>query len=317
MPSDAMHKTYELLRTDGSSTQDGTGTPPRSRGNRFVRAFLLSLVLLGAVVIVLDSFTPGGGYRWFSLGVNIVLTFFFSIEYILRLWTAPLRYPQKPPARARLRYALSPMGIVDLLTILPLYLVLLLPLNGFTLRVLAILRLFILFKANRYFKGLTTIGRVIHEKRHELFTSLAIVFSLMMISSAMIYVFEAPVQPDKFSNILSGMWWAVSTLLTIGYGDIYPVTAIGKLLAAVVAVLGVGLIAVPTGIVSAGFFDQLGKNDKNIKEDSALVALPLSGMPALHPAEEIRKYKELLDEGTLTQAEFDEKKRELLQKTSS
>ena len=216
---------------------------------------MVCLILLATLIVILDSFPMPRWYWVLSTAANILITFLFTIEYILRVWTAPLLYPDKSPAKARLRYIVSPMAIIDLLSILPFYLFLFTDIDLAALRTLRLLRLFVFFKFNRYFHTLDTIGQVIKTKRRELITSMVAVFSLMLISSALIYTIEGQVQPDKFQNILSGLWWAVSTLLTIGYGDIYPITALGKLLASFVAILGVGLIAVPTGIIGAGFVE--------------------------------------------------------------
>ncbi len=244
-------KVYELIRLDGQ----------RSKSNRIVTLVLVFLILLATAVVIINSFSGLPLWWWVaSLTINMVVTVLFSAEYLLRLWTAPLRFPQLSPLRARLKHILSPMALIDLFSILPLYLVLIFKVDIESLYTLRLLRLFVLLKFNRYFHTLDTIGRVVKLKGRELTSSLMAVSSLMLISSAMIYTVEGPVQPDKFPNILSGMWWAVSTLLTIGYGDVYPVTPLGKVLSATVAVLGVGLIAVPTGIVSAGFVEVMGKN---------------------------------------------------------
>lgn len=253
-------KAYELLRLDGE----------RSRGNRRVTLLLVFLILLATAVVIINSFNGLPIWWWVvSLSINLVVTVLFSAEYLLRLWVAPLRFPQLSPLRARLRHILSPMAIIDLLSILPLYLVMFTKLDVESLYTLRLLRLFVLLKFNRYFHTLDTVIDVVKVKRRELLSSFMAVFSLMLISSAMIYSVEGQVQPDKFPNILSGMWWAVSTLLTIGYGDIYPITALGKVLAAIVAVLGVGMIAVPTGIVSAGFVEVMDKkradNDEKLR----------------------------------------------------
>ncbi|MDL2254062.1 ion transporter, partial [Ruminococcaceae bacterium OttesenSCG-928-I18] len=253
---DLRQKTYDLLRVDQH----------RSPGNRRVTGFLVGLILLATLLVILDSFPMPHWYWRLSAVVNVAITLLFSAEYLLRVWTAPLCYPDKTPARARLRYIFSPMALIDLLSILPFYLLIFTNVDFAALRTLRLLRLFVFFKFNRYFHTLDTIGQVIRTKKRELITSMVAVFSLMMISSALIYSIEGQVQPEKFSNVLSGLWWAISTLLTIGYGDIYPITAIGKVLAAVVAVLGVGLIAVPTGIISAGFVEVMGKKQEERAE---------------------------------------------------
>ncbi len=223
-----------------------------------LKIILAIFTIVAVVVVVIDSFS--GMPLWWkaiSLILNVLITGLFSVEYALRVWVAPLQFPSLRPWRARLRYIRKPAAVVDFVAIMPFYMMVLTDLDVTNLRVLWILRLFVLLKFNRYFHTLDNIILVIKHKRWELITSLLAVGFLMLISAALIYTIEGPVQPDKFTSILSGFWWAISTLLTIGYGDIYPVTGVGKLLASVVAVLGVGLIAVPTGIISAGYIEEM------------------------------------------------------------
>ncbi len=235
--------------------------------NLRLKIVLAAVTVLAVIIVVVDSFS--GLPMWWSilsLLLNILITALFSVEYILRFWVAPLQYTGLPPWRARLRYLRKPASIIDFVAVLPFYLMVLTDLDVTSLRTLWILRLFVLLKFNRYFHTLDSILLVIKRKRLELITSLLAVASLMLISSALIYTIESRVQPEKFRNILSGFWWAISTLLTIGYGDIYPITGMGRLLASVVAILGVGLIAVPTGIISAGYVEEMQSNHEKNKE---------------------------------------------------
>ncbi len=239
-----------------------------------LKIVLAALTVLAVTVVMLDSFSAmPPWWRRLSFDLNLFITLFFSIEYLLRLWVAPLRFPTLPAWRARLRHMRKPAALIDLVAVLPFYLMVLTHLDVTGLRMLWILRLFVLLKFNRYFHTLDNILSVMKHKRWELISSLLAVGSLMLISSALIYTMENPVQPDKFKNIFSGLWWAISTLLTIGYGDIYPVTDAGKLLASVVAILGVGLIAVPTGIISAGYVEEMqDRQNKHRKAYNALKA---------------------------------------------
>ncbi len=160
------------------------------------------------------------------------------------------------------------MAIVDLLAILPFYIPFLLPIDLRILRLIRLLRLFRLFKMNRYTSGLSSIGNVLKKKSDQLVSSIFVVFLLMIISSVIMYYFENPVQPDVFSNAFSGLWWAISTFTTVGYGDIYPLTVAGKIFSAIIALLGIGLVAVPTGIISAGFMENIENNNKQLTEDN-------------------------------------------------
>ena len=147
-------------------------------------------------------------------------------------------------------------GIVDLLTILPFFF-----LEGFIVfRMLRVVRIFHLFRVNAHYDSFHVITTVLIEKKNQIISSVFIIIVLMLASSLGIYSVEHEAQPEAFSNAFSGIWWSVSTLLTVGYGDIYPITVIGKLMAICIAFLGVGVVAIPTGIISAGFVEQYTKN---------------------------------------------------------
>ena len=181
----------------------------------------------------------------------------FTVEYLLRIWTADLLHPDETPFRARLRYIRSGMALIDLLAILPFYLPMILPVNLLGLRAIRLVRLLRIFKLNRYSDALISIGRVFAEKSREIAASLFFVAILLVIASLLIYHAEHDAQPEQFKNAFSGLWWAVATLTTVGYGDIYPITPLGRVLGAVIAILGIGVVAVPTGILSAGFMEHL------------------------------------------------------------
>ncbi|MFM8770396.1 MAG: ion transporter, partial [Candidatus Kapaibacterium sp.] len=152
----------------------------------------------------------------------------------------------------RIRYALSPMMIIDLLAIAPVFLVGL----GFDMRSLRLfrtIRLFRVLKVARYVRALDTIRHVLTVKREQLGMAIGIVLFLLLVTSSLMYELEHEAQPDAFSSIPATMWWAVASLTTVGYGDIYPITPLGKTLAAISAVLGVGLVALPAGILASGF----------------------------------------------------------------
>ena len=198
----------------------------------------------------------------------------FTVEYIMRLWVSSLSYPDISPLSARIKYAFSFMAIIDLLAILPFYLPFLIRVDLRVLRTLRMFRLTRLLKVNRYTTALKAIADVLRKKSSQLLSSMIIVFILMIISSIIIYNVENPAQPGVFSNAFSGMWWSVVTLTTVGYGDIYPITVTGKIFSAVISILGIGLIAIPTGIISAGFIEKIseqkalpGAADENIKEN--------------------------------------------------
>lgn len=161
------------------------------------------------------------------------------------------------------------MAIIDLLAVLPFYIPFLIPIDLRVLRTLRVIRLLRLFKVNRYTSALSTIADVFKKKANQLISSMIVVSLLMVIASVLMYNVENAVRPDKFQNAFSGLWWAVATLTTVGYGDIYPVTAAGKILSAIIALLGIGLVAVPTGIISAGFTENLQEKQKEKEKEEA------------------------------------------------
>jgi len=184
---------------------------------------------------------------------------FFAVDYLLRLWTARVNRPALSEGKAVLKYAFSLIGLIDLLSFLPHYMPFFFPAGTAVFRIFRVVRIFRLFQINAYYDSLHVITEVISSKKQQLVSSVFIILVLMLASSLCIYSLEHEAQPDIFENAFSGIWWAVSTLLTIGYGDIYPVTTMGKVFGIIIAFLGVGMVAIPTGIISAGFVDQYSR----------------------------------------------------------
>lgn len=226
--------------------------------------FIIGLIIVNVLIVILDTFALPARLKSIFSVIETVSVIIFTGEYILRLWTADLLFPSLGPVKSRLRYMVSFMALIDLFAILPFYIPFLIPVDLRVLRTLRVIRLFRLFKVNRYTNALSKIGDVFKRKASQLFSSMLIVFLLMIIASVIMYNVENPAQPEVFSNAFSGLWWAIATLTTVGYGDIYPITAAGKILSAIIALLGIGLVAVPTGIVSSGFMEQI--DDKEGKD---------------------------------------------------
>ena len=193
------------------------------------------------------------------LALEQVTVAFFAVDYGLRLWTARALYPGLSEMRAVLKYALSFSGLVDLLSFLPYYLPVFFPAGAVAFRMFRVVRILRLFRVNAYYDSLNVITQVITGRKQQLLSSVFIILVLMLASSLCMYSLEHEAQPEVFTNAFSGIWWSVSTLLTVGYGDIYPITPLGKLFAIVISFLGVGMVAIPTGIISAGFVDQYSR----------------------------------------------------------
>ena len=217
---------------------------------------ILSIVinLVVSVMVTFDDLHARFG-PWL-VTIEAVTVAFFAADFAMRLWTAKFLRPSLTEPRAVLRYIFSFSGLVDLLSFLPYYLPVFFPSGAVAFRMFRVARVFRLFRVNAYYDSLGVITQVISSKRQQLFSSVFILLVLMLASSLCMYSLEHDAQPEVFSNAFSGIWWSVSTLLTIGYGDIYPVTTMGKIFSIFITFLGVGMVAIPTGIISAGFVDQ-------------------------------------------------------------
>ncbi len=226
----------------------------------FFDMFIILLILLNALALILETVEPLRlRYAQFFDLFELISVVVFSVEYVLRVWTANLDPNFRKPVTGNLRYALTPLAIIDLLAILPFYL----PFFGFDLRllrVLRVMRIFRLFKIVRYVSALALITHVVRQKREELIISLIFTLFLLLLASTLMYYVEHEAQPENFSSIPETMWWGIATLTTVGYGDVYPVTPLGKLLGGVIALIGIGLFALPTGILASGFSEELAKN---------------------------------------------------------
>lgn len=188
--------------------------------------------------------------------IEVVTVAFFAIDFILRVYTAKCHFPKETEAGAIKKYIFSLDGIIDILSFLPYYLPFMFPNGAVAFKMFRVARILRLFRINAYYDSLNVITDVIKSKSQQLMSSVFIILVLMLGSSLCMYSLEHDAQPEVFSNAFSGVWWSMSTLLTVGYGDIYPVTTLGKFFGIIIAFLGVGIVAIPTGIISAGFVEQ-------------------------------------------------------------
>ena len=235
--------------------------------SRLFDFFIISLIILNLITIIAETFPISDEWRAVINIIETVSVIIFTIEYLLRIWTADLLYPDRTPARARLKYMFSFMAVIDLLAILPYYLPFIFPFDLRVLRTFRVVRLLRIFKINRYTHALSMIAEVFKSKASQLISSVFVVGLLMIIASVLMYSIESSVQPEAFPNAIETMWWAVATLTTVGYGDVYPVTAAGKVLATIIAFLGIGMVAVPTGIITAGFTEIVNRKKKEEKDE--------------------------------------------------
>ena len=220
---------------------------------------IVAVILINISVTFLLTFDELSAAGAIFEEIEFATIVFFLVEYILRLWTADYLYPKRGRIVAALRYTVSFAGIVDLLTLLPYFLPFFFPSGAVAFRMFRVVRILHLFRINSQYDAFNVISDVIRDKKNQLISSVFLILILLMASSLCMYDLEHEAQPQNFENAFSGIWWAVSTLLTVGYGDIYPITVGGQIMAIIIAFLGVGVVAIPTGIISAGFVEYYTK----------------------------------------------------------
>ena len=243
--------------------------PRRAAGAaRVVSAALMVLIVANAllVFVVFDDRVSQTAHAWLYV-FDAVSTAVFLVEYLARIWTAPLTHPTLSPARARLRYVLSPLGIVDLLAVLPFLFVAAGVVSYQMLNTFRVLRVIRLLKISRYLHGLDILGRVLHHRRRELVPAFTVLFLLIITSSALMYQAEHDVQPDRFDSVLAGMYWAISTITSTGYGDLVPVTPAGRLVGFLTMLLSIAIVAIPASIFTAGFIEELQEEREEHRHD--------------------------------------------------
>ena len=245
------------------------------RASKAFDIFLVITIVVNISVLFLSTFEELDAYTGVFDVLEAVTIAIFIVEYILRIWTADFLYPDKTRGRAIGRFLVSFDGIVELFTILPFFF-----LSGFVVfRLLRVVRIFHLFRINANYDSFNVITSVLYEKRNALLSSIFIVIVMMLASSLCIYSVEHTAQPEAFRNAFSGIWWSLSTIFTVGYGDIYPITTLGKCLTVVITILGVLGVAIPTGIISAGFVEHYSRmRNKGLPDPSVrnTVSLTLS-----------------------------------------
>ncbi len=243
--------------------------------SRFVDIFLIILIAASVLAVVLES-VPSFATRY-----DRALTIFeaftvaaFSIEYILRLWSSVEADPTtaKHPVLSRLRYAVSFHAIIDLLAILPFYLLVFGLFSGLDMRFLRAIRLLRVLKLTRYSAALNMLFMTFRENSKALAAAFLILVTVMLLAASGMYYFERESQPVDFGSIPAAMWWAFATLTTVGYGDVTPITVGGKIFGALITVVGIGMVALPTSILASGYTRQLEESTANYqaKADEAL-----------------------------------------------
>ncbi len=257
---------------------------PGEEASRRFDLFMLTLISANVLVVILETvkFVETNYFvylHWFDVASVVV----FTAEYGLRLWTCTVDERYRRPILGRMRYAGTPYAIIDLLAILPFYIPMIIPLDLRFIRILRLFRIVRVLKFGRYSESIHTFERVFVRKKEELFMSLFLVLVILVLCSSIMYIVEHEVQPDKFGSIPDAMWWGIITLATVGYGDVYPVTLVGKIMGGIVALMGIAVYALPTGILAAGFHEEL---QSRRKQDLTIVCPHCGTMVPLSPSQE-------------------------------
>lgn len=257
-----------------------TGKDGHKKFSKQFDIFIEIIVLINVIAVVLESFEniEREMVIVFDLIESITIVIFL-LEFSIRIWISDLTHPASTRWRSFTKYILTFGAFIDLISIIPSIIPFIIPIDLRHLRMLRLVRLFRIFKIEKYLESMRMIGNILKEKRKELLATLLLSFSTLVISSCFVYYLEKDAQPDKFSNILQSFWWGVATLTTIGYGDIYPITPLGKLVGAFVAIMGILIIAIPTGIVSSSFVQKM----EELNSKKRLMQLKSMIKEAFHP----------------------------------
>jgi len=252
-------KVYDILEHgfDGPST------------SRLFSGFIVLLIILNVSAIILESYKPiGEMYHQEFLLFNIFSVVVFTLEYFARIWVSvesPLS-ERSGPTKSRVKYLLSPVSLIDLLAIAPFYLSFIFAID---LRYLRMLRMIRLLKLTHYFKGLHLFIDVFKKELPSIGAAIIIMSVLVIMSASVMYGLEHEAQPDVFDSIPSAIWWSVVTMTTVGYGDVIPVTFLGKFISIFIMLLGVGIVALPAAMLAAKFGDELRTRKQLLEREVA------------------------------------------------
>lgn len=240
------NKTALILAVDG-----------KHKYSHLVDLLLVILISLNVLAIILESIESFKAQHHALLSAfDTFSVLVFTIEYGLRAWSCVelSRYRRLTPSKARLRYMMTPLALVDLLSILPFYLMFFFSLD---LRILRVIRLLRVFKLTRYSGAMNLVLSVFKEEAHAFIASFIVLVIVLILASSGIYLIEHKLQPEHFGSIPEAMWWAMTTLTTVGYGDVVPITPLGKIFGGLITIVGMGMVALPAGILASGFAEQI------------------------------------------------------------
>jgi len=235
--------------------------------SRLFNFFIMILIVINVFVVMLETIESIPNYWKYLFNIfEVFSVLVFSFEYVLRIWSCTINPKYSRPILGRIKFIFSPLALVDLIAIFPFYLPKFIKIDLIYIKALRLFRIFRLFKMSRYSKSLNVLGQVIKSRKEELFISVFMVLILLVVSSSLMYFVEHNVQKESFSSIPATMWWGVSALTTVGYGDVYPITIVGKIIGSIIAILGIGIFALPAGILATGLMEAMQERRKKNKK---------------------------------------------------
>ncbi len=235
--------------------------------SRTVDSFLITLIVLNVVAVILESVPSiearfGGWFLWFERFSVLI----FTVEYLARIWSSIERSEEAKsrPLLERLRYMVRPLSLADLVAILPFYLGALINAD---LRMLRALRLLRVLKLSRYSTSISLLLDALEKEARPIMAAIFVLSLLLLIAASLAYAAEHAVQPDAFGTIPDALWWAVITMTTVGFGDVVPITPMGRVIGGVIAVIGIGMVALPAGLLAAAFSEQVHLRDQRFEAE--------------------------------------------------
>ena len=246
-----------------------------TKWDKILNGFIIILIILNVTAVILETVQSiHQKYFVFFRIFDMVSVFIFTIEYVLRVWSSNHDPRYKHSLHGRLRYMVSTDALIDALAILPFYVHVMVGLDLRVLRILRLLRFFRLFRLTSYMKSAKVVKNVFKSRANELKLSFVLISFVIIIASCLLYFAEHNAQPTVFSSIPATIWWATVTVTSIGYGDMVPVTTLGKTLSGLISLFGLAVFALPAGIITAGFLEEINKIKKK-----KIHKCPHCGMP--------------------------------------
>jgi len=231
-----------------------------SKADKFINVFIITLIVLNVIAVMLETIEHLHlQYRIYFDWFDRISVYIFTIEYVLRVWSCTHDPRYKGSVKGRIKYMLTPGALIDLLAFFPYYILAIAEIDLRTLRLLRLIRFFRLFRLTAYTRSAKLIFNIFKTRKNDLILSFILILFLIIIASCALYFTEHlhPINKKHFTSIPATLWWAVVTLTTTGYGDMYPMTVLGKIIAGIIMLCGVAFFALPAGIIVAGFLDEL------------------------------------------------------------